>query len=171
MANMTRPKNFSSPEDVILSTAYVNTSLDPIKGNDQKGGDFWYEVTEKYNSMIQEDESGIKGLLVRDTSSLYNCFKRQIQKDVVEFNGFLKYATANRKSGASDKDVFDNASDRMFDAKGKNFRFVPCLEVLKQMPIFCIDFVSSEKRKTGEGGGSCSSCFSQQQKTQAPYWQ
>ena len=50
-----RPKNFSPIEDQILSRAYVNTSLDPIKGNDQKAGDFWSNVRDVYNQLIQAD--------------------------------------------------------------------------------------------------------------------
>ncbi|CAO2178263.1 unnamed protein product, partial [Urochloa humidicola] len=39
-----RSKNFSIDEDKILVSAWLNTSLDPIQGNEQPHGTYWERI-------------------------------------------------------------------------------------------------------------------------------
>jgi hypothetical protein len=44
-----RSKNFSEEEDLMLVSAYLNVSKDPITGRDQKEGTFWERVWKYFN--------------------------------------------------------------------------------------------------------------------------
>jgi hypothetical protein len=39
-----RSKNFSEEEDLMLVSAYLNVSKDPIMGRDKKEGTFWERI-------------------------------------------------------------------------------------------------------------------------------
>ena len=39
-----RSKNFSEAEDILLISAYLNTSIDSITGRDQKDGKYWERI-------------------------------------------------------------------------------------------------------------------------------
>ena len=43
-------RKWSPKEDIILIGAWLNTSKDPIVGNEQKAGAFWKRIVEFYNS-------------------------------------------------------------------------------------------------------------------------
>jgi hypothetical protein len=55
----TRAKNWSSSEDALLSTAWVNASENPITGTDQKVTDFWNTVSVNLSGLKAEEESTI----------------------------------------------------------------------------------------------------------------
>ena len=46
--------NYSEDEDFFISCAYVNVSVDPIKGVGQKAGTFWTRVHEKFLILSQK---------------------------------------------------------------------------------------------------------------------
>ncbi|XP_056853654.1 glutathione S-transferase T3-like [Raphanus sativus] len=46
-------RKWSPKEDVILISAWLNTSKDPIVGNKQKLGTFWSRILQYYNSSVQ----------------------------------------------------------------------------------------------------------------------
>jgi hypothetical protein len=44
-----RSKNFSDHEDEVLVSGWLNISLDPVVGKDQKGGRYWSRICEYFH--------------------------------------------------------------------------------------------------------------------------
>ncbi len=49
-----RQADYSEDEDYLIACAYVNVSVDPIKGVGQKADTFWTQVLEKYVILSEE---------------------------------------------------------------------------------------------------------------------
>ena len=47
--NHKRSKNFSDHEDEVLVSSWLNISLDPVVGKDQKGGRYWSRIYEYFH--------------------------------------------------------------------------------------------------------------------------
>lgn len=135
-AQQARTRNFTAEEDLLLCKAYINVSQDPIKGNDQKANTFWDAVTASFKSMLKKYSARASD--PRLQQSLWNRFKRRIQKDVIAFNAIRK--SLQVQSGESDED-FTNRAKVRFSEKyhGRAFQFFHCLEVLSAMPVFSIE--------------------------------
>nr|TKW38516.1 hypothetical protein SEVIR_1G120100v2 [Setaria viridis] len=48
-SNHKRSKNFSDHEDEVLVSGWLNVSLDPVVGKDQKGAKYWSRIYEYFN--------------------------------------------------------------------------------------------------------------------------
>jgi len=51
----TKKTNFSIEEDILLVKAWINTSINPIQGTDQKGSKFWDRIWMNYHENKKED--------------------------------------------------------------------------------------------------------------------
>jgi hypothetical protein len=51
----TKKANFSIEEDIVLVKAWLNTSMDPIQGNDKKVSKFWDRIWESYHENKNEN--------------------------------------------------------------------------------------------------------------------
>ncbi|KAG7353210.1 No apical meristem-associated C-terminal domain containing protein [Nitzschia inconspicua] len=58
----TRPKNFTPIEDVRLCRAYVNATLNPITGTDQKMEVFWRGIKGKFDELYAEADEVQEGV-------------------------------------------------------------------------------------------------------------
>ncbi|XP_023633453.1 glutathione S-transferase T3-like [Capsella rubella] len=119
-------KKWNNTDDEVLISAWLNTSKDPVVGNQQKGGCFWQRVGEYYASSPTSTENGQKGLSV-------NCKQRwhKINDFVNKFAG--AYATAERlnSSGHSDNDVLKVAHDIYFSDHKRRFTLEHCWCLLR----------------------------------------
>ena len=116
-----RSKNFSTKEDVMLSRAYVNTSQDPIKGNDQKSGMLWKNVTIAFMELSEKAGLDVDDM-GRGELALYNRFKRHISKDVQLYCGYHLRVQANNQSGVSEEDVVKEAMAMFLEEEEKAAR-------------------------------------------------
>jgi hypothetical protein len=91
-----RAKIFSIQEDKLLVSAWLNTTLNPIIGNDQKGDAYWKRIWEYfYNEKIFELECN-RGSLMHRWSG--------IQLDVNKFWGIYAEIERTRVSGTTEQD-------------------------------------------------------------------
>jgi hypothetical protein len=51
----TKKTNFSIEEDILLVKAWINTSINPIQGTDQKGSKFWDRIWMNYHENKKEN--------------------------------------------------------------------------------------------------------------------
>ena len=65
---------------IVQASAWLNTSKDPIHGNDKKSDSFWGQITKEFNQNNQRDH-------YRDTNSL-KIYWTRLSKMINEFNGF-----------------------------------------------------------------------------------
>ena len=92
-----RLKNFSTKEDEILCSAYLNVSKDPIVAVNQSTGSYWARITaycEEHNCP-------------RSKSSLQHRWG-DIQKDTSRFCGFYAEVERKNQSGKSEDDKARN---------------------------------------------------------------
>ena len=126
--------NWTVAEDVILARSFVNTSQNPLVGNDQKGSNFWKTVHEKFNFLVDGDED-IENF-GRDQDACMNRFQRQISKQVQKWNKYFKQLNEEKPSGTSKDKWPDLATDRFCEEEGYPFKFQGAALVLHAMPKF-----------------------------------
>uniref|UniRef100_A0A0D3CJV8 Myb-like domain-containing protein n=1 Tax=Brassica oleracea var. oleracea TaxID=109376 RepID=A0A0D3CJV8_BRAOL len=92
-------RKWSPKEDIILIGAWLNTSKDPIVGNEQKAGKFWKRIVEYYNCSPL-----LVGTIPRE---LGRCKQRwaRINDLVCKFSGCYEMALREQRSGQNDNDV------------------------------------------------------------------
>jgi hypothetical protein len=76
---------------VALYKAYVNCTLIPLVGKDQKAQVFWNAVLDEYNTLNgrgAKDDDVIR--VQRESASIRNRFQRTIARQVKEWNPFYK---------------------------------------------------------------------------------
>ncbi|XP_013689416.2 glutathione S-transferase T3-like [Brassica napus] len=148
-----RRTNWSQKEDVVLISAWLNTSKDPITGNEQKAGSFWKRVGAYFNASPQ-----LVGMADREVG---NCKQRwsKISDQVSKFVGSLRSATSQQSSGQNDNDVMKLAIEIYHHDYGAKFTLEHCWRELKNeqkwLSTFGTDNSKSKKRK-GEDGSQAS---------------
>jgi hypothetical protein len=93
--NHKRQKNFSDHEDDVLVSGWLNISLDPIVGKDQKGGRCWSRIGEYFHIYSQTQRT--------ISSLMHRC--ETIQKCVNKFCGCLSRIEMRPQSGTTMKDM------------------------------------------------------------------
>jgi len=94
--NHKRSKNFSDHEDEVLVSSWLNISLDPVVGKDQKGGRYWSRIYEYFH---EHKTCSSK----RTINSLMHRWET-IQKCVNKFCGCLTRIELRRQSGTTMQD-------------------------------------------------------------------
>ena len=92
----TRGGNFSVEEDVLLVSTWLNTSVDPVRGNEQKQETFTAKV---WRYFCMHNTYGTK----RFSSSL-KCRWSIINRETSKFCGVMAKIEVKNQSGATDKD-------------------------------------------------------------------
>jgi hypothetical protein len=101
-----RSKNFSVEEDLMLVSAYLNVSKDPITGRYKKEGTFW-EIVWKYFNKNRKFESD------RNWSSLKHRWLA-IQKEVNIFQGYYDAIERKDQSGKTSDDKVNHTYGTIF---------------------------------------------------------
>lgn len=127
MSSSKRSKNFTSEEDMHLCSAYVNVSMNPAKGCDQKSDTFWSEIRDKFVELCG---------VVRSVASLKNRFTRHIGKDTQIYNGVFVRCKALQKSGENNEDLVRRALMLFKAENDRDFKYLTCLPTLQKMPKF-----------------------------------
>lgn len=91
-----RSKNFSEAEDILLISAYLNTSIDSITGRDQKDDKYW----ERIENYFHENKTFVTD---RNWSSLKHRWGI-INKEVSIFCGFHDSIERKNESGKTSND-------------------------------------------------------------------
>ncbi|XP_024011205.1 glutathione S-transferase T3-like [Eutrema salsugineum] len=91
---------WSPAEDTLLISSWLNTSKDPVVGNEQKGGTFWSRVATYFAASQNGGE-------VRESGQ---CKQRwhKINDLVCKFCGAYEAATRERTSGQNENDILKN---------------------------------------------------------------
>ncbi|CAL5022888.1 unnamed protein product [Urochloa decumbens] len=130
---------WSHDEEVRLASAWLNTSKDPIHGNDKKIDSFWGQIAEKFNKEAQPDR-------VRDTNQL-KVHWSQLSTRINEFNGYWSSVCKVNKSGYSDDLLMDEAQKMYTKKYKKPFAHVHWWRILKNEPKWCTSVAQAEKDK------------------------
>ncbi|CAO2188272.1 unnamed protein product [Urochloa humidicola] len=131
---------WSHDEEVRLANAWLNTSKDPIHGNDKNRDSFWRQITEKFNKDSQPD-------CIRDTNKL-KCHWSRLSTTINEFNGYWMTVCKMNKSGYSDDQLMDEAQKRFTNKNKKPFAHVHWWRILKNEPKWRVSVAQAEKDKS-----------------------
>ncbi|XP_048620540.1 glutathione S-transferase T3-like [Brassica napus] len=139
-------RKWSPTEDGVLISAWLNTSKDPVVGNEQKAIAFWKQIAAYFAASPK-----LAGLQKRE---LTHCKQRwgNINERVCKFVGCYEAATKQRSSGQNENDVLKMAHEIFYnDYKVKFTREHAWLE-LRHDQKWCgasstKDKVQSKRRK------------------------
>ncbi|CAL9239694.1 unnamed protein product, partial [Arabidopsis halleri] len=92
-------RKWSPTEDVVLISAWLNTSKDPVIGNEQKGNAFWSRIANYYGA-----SPNLKGVERREPDHIKQRWAK-INDGVCKFVGSYEAALKQQSSGQNDDDV------------------------------------------------------------------
>uniref|UniRef100_A0A0D3DL26 Myb-like domain-containing protein n=1 Tax=Brassica oleracea var. oleracea TaxID=109376 RepID=A0A0D3DL26_BRAOL len=98
-------RKWTPKEDILLISAWLNTSKDPIVSNEQKAGAFWKRIEEYFNSSPQ-----LSGVAPREWSQCKQRWGR-LNEQVCKFVGSYEAALKEQASGQNENDVMKAAHD------------------------------------------------------------
>jgi hypothetical protein len=124
----------------VQARAWLNTSNDPIHGNDKKSDSFWGQITAKYNKDSKPDR-------IRDTDQLKVHWSR-LSTIINEFNGYWSKVYKMHKSGYSDDQLMDEAQQMFTQKHNKPFAHVHWWRILKNEPKWCTSVSQTKKDKS-----------------------
>ncbi|KAF0920981.1 hypothetical protein E2562_037896 [Oryza meyeriana var. granulata] len=119
-------RHWTPDEEKRLASAWLNTSKDPIYGNDKSRDTFWGQISNEFNKNIQEH-------LKRDINQLKIHWGR-LHKSMTEFNGFFSKVSKINTSGYSDDMLIDEAHQMWQKKYGKRFTLEHWWKKLKNEP-------------------------------------
>ncbi|CAN7031536.1 unnamed protein product [Brassica oleracea var. botrytis] len=102
-------KKWTTQEDIVLISAWLNTSKDPIVSNQQKLGSFWNRIAEYFNSSPQ-----LSGFTPREWSQCKQRWGR-VNEQVCKFVGSYEAALKEQASGQNENDAMKSAHDIFFN--------------------------------------------------------
>ncbi|XP_009148768.2 glutathione S-transferase T3-like [Brassica rapa] len=102
-------RKWTTQEDIILISAWLNTSKDPIVSNQQKLGSFWRRIEDYFNASAQ-----LGGFLPREWSQCKHRWGR-LNEQVCKFVGSYEAALKEQSSGQNENDVMKSAHDIFFN--------------------------------------------------------
>nr|XP_034601007.1 glutathione S-transferase T3-like [Setaria viridis] len=156
--NHKRSKNFSDHEDEVLVSGWLNVSLDPVVGKDQKGAKYWSRIYEYFNEHKTCPST-------RTMNSLMHRWET-IQKAVNKFCGCLSRIELRRQSGTTIQDKVAEACAlyKSEDEHQRAFQFMHCWNKLRTQPKWlakidelAVGKTSNKKQKTSSNAGPSAS--------------
>ncbi|XP_013679783.1 glutathione S-transferase T3-like [Brassica napus] len=130
---------WSTAEDLVLISAWLNTSKDPLVGNEQRAGTFWKRIAAYYNASPK-----VVGLAKREQS---HCKQRwgKINEGVYKFVGSYDAATKQRTSGQSEDDVLKAAHEIFFNDYNVKLSLEHAWRKLRNDQKWCGTYGSSQQ--------------------------
>ncbi|XP_013745306.2 glutathione S-transferase T3-like [Brassica napus] len=118
-------RKYSPKEDRILIGVWLNTSKDPLVGNEQRAVAFWKRIVDYYNASPQ-----LVGEVPREVTSCKQRWSR-INHEVSRFTGCYNQALGEQRSGQNDNDVIKAAYDIFFTKYDTKFTLDHCWRELR----------------------------------------
>jgi len=134
-------RKWTTKEDLVLISAWLNTSKDPIVSNEQKLGTFWKRIEAYFNSSPQ-----LIGSLPREWGQCKQRWGR-VNAEVCRFVGSHETALKEQASGQSENDVMKTAHDIYFNDYNLKFTLEHCWRELRFDQKWRSHSQPKEKRK------------------------
>ncbi|KAL0855212.1 hypothetical protein Bca101_060364 [Brassica carinata] len=136
-------RKWSIKEDIVLISAWLNTSKDPIVSNEQKLGSFWKRIEEYFNSSPH-----LVGSIPREWGQCKQRWGR-VNAEVCRFVGSHETALKEQSSGQTENDVMKAAHDIFFNDYKVKFTLEHCWRELRFDQKWRSHSQSKEKSKEG----------------------
>ncbi|KAL1212580.1 Glutathione S-transferase T3 [Cardamine amara subsp. amara] len=141
-------RKWTPTDDVVLISSWLNTSKDPVVGNEQKSGAFWKRIAAYFAASPKA--AG------RENREPSHCKQRwqKINDLVCKFCGSYEAATRKKASGQNENDVLKLAHEIFYNDHIKNFTLEHAWKELRNDHKWCelstTKANGSSKRKTVE---------------------
>uniref|UniRef100_A0A0D3E5Q9 Myb-like domain-containing protein n=1 Tax=Brassica oleracea var. oleracea TaxID=109376 RepID=A0A0D3E5Q9_BRAOL len=124
-------RTWSPTDDVVLISSWLNTSKDPLVGNEQRSVAFWKRVAAYF-----EASPKVGGCEKRESS---HCKQRwqKINDLVSKFAGAYEAATREKRSGQNENDVLKLAHEIFFTNHNKKFTLEHAWKELRNDQKWC----------------------------------
>ncbi|KAG7625135.1 No apical meristem-associated C-terminal domain, partial [Arabidopsis thaliana x Arabidopsis arenosa] len=133
---------WSAKEDMVLVSAWLNTSKDAVIGNEQKANTFWSRIAAYYDASPQ-----LNGLRKRMQGNIKQRWAK-INDGVCKFVGSYEAASREKSSGQNDNDVISLAHEIFNNDYGYKFPLEHAWRVLRHDQKWCSQAsVMSKRRK------------------------
>lgn len=149
-------RSWTPVDDVALISAWLNTSKDPVVGNEQRAGAFWKRVAAYFAASPK-----VAGAEPREASHCKNQWQK-INDQVNKFCGAYDSATREKSSGQNENDVLKLAHEIFYTNHKKKFTLEHAWKELRNDQKWCEMSAaktagSIKKRKGDESAQSASS--------------
>ncbi|KAF5446120.1 hypothetical protein F2P56_031773 [Juglans regia] len=140
-----RGASFTAEEDNLLVSAWLNISIDAIKGTDQKSTQMWERISEFYHEYKKQNNVN------RSVVSLMNRWS-SIQKCTNKFCAFLAQVESLHPSGATEQDKIEKAKIMYKEIEKSNFTMEHCWCLLRHQQKWQqhISTLGTRRRPQGE---------------------
>ncbi|XP_013704328.1 glutathione S-transferase T3-like [Brassica napus] len=130
---------WSTAEDLVLISSWLNTSKDPVVGNEQKAGTFWKRIASYYNASPK-----VVGFTKREPS---HCKKRwgKINEGVCTFVESYDAASKQKSSGQNEDDVLKAAHEIFFNDYTVKFTLEHAWRELRNDQKWCGTYGSNQQ--------------------------
>ena len=131
------PPNYSKDEDFLIACAYVNVTVDPIRGVGQKSDNFWTRVHDRFVILLRRHsiENGIE-IPLRNKESIEQRWKKKISKSVQLWNKFYRQLKSVEQSGWNEEKYIEEAGNLYLSEVGEPFKYAKCVHVVHKLPKF-----------------------------------
>ncbi|XP_028054603.1 glutathione S-transferase T3-like [Camellia sinensis] len=144
-----RGGNFTTEEDSMLISAWLNISLDPVQGNEQKSKAYWLRVWEYFHQYKTFSSN-------RSQTSLMNRWSA-IQLATNKFSGCFAQIQRLNQSGKTEKDKILDAKKLYKELYKSSFPFEHCWHELRDQPKWREEYsMKKQKPKKVATPGVCS---------------
>ncbi|XP_035543643.1 glutathione S-transferase T3-like [Juglans regia] len=140
-----RGASFTAEEDNLLVSAWLNISIDAIKGTDQKSTQMWERISVFYHEYKKQNNVN------RSVVSLMNQWS-SIQKCTNKFCAFLAQVESLHPSGATEQDKIEKAKIMYKEIEKSNFTMEHCWCLLRHQQKWQqhISTLGTRRRPQGE---------------------
>ncbi|WZZ00318.1 hypothetical protein YC2023_072646 [Brassica napus] len=130
---------WSTAEYLVLISSWLNTSKDPVVGNEQKAGTFWKRIASYYNASPK-----VVGFAKREPS---HCKQRwgKINEGVCKFVGSYDAASKQKSSGQNEDDVLKAAHEIFSNDYTVKFTLEHAWRELRNDQKWCGTYGSSQQ--------------------------
>ncbi|CAA0811265.1 DNA binding [Striga hermonthica] len=135
--NKGRTKKFEKNEDVLLVDSWLNISMDPVQGNNQKRTTYWNRIHAYFHENKDFSSS-------RNANSLMHRWS-VIQEHVNKFVGCIAQLEARKQSGTTIEQRLVEAKTLFESQEKKEFKFLHCWSILRNHPKWLQQQASKEK--------------------------
>ncbi|XP_013745969.2 glutathione S-transferase T3-like [Brassica rapa] len=140
-------------EDMVLISSWLNTSKDPVVGNEQRSGAFWNRIATYFAASPK--------IAATEQRESTHCKQRwhKINDQVNKFCGSFEAATREKTSGQNENDVLNRAHEIFFTNHRKKFILEHAWKELRNDQKWCATATSknegnTKRRKLDEGSQS-----------------
>jgi hypothetical protein len=119
-----RKTRWTSADDLLLCSAWLNISTDAIHGTDQSNNMFWSRIIEYYNKFREGSQ------VQRNRQAVKNRWGK-INQAVSKFVGYYQQIENRNESGLNESDKIEKAKELYRRTEDKEFKFIECWNNLK----------------------------------------